>query len=96
MISSSVSIGCGLPLFFQTYESPLAGGSQSSPSESPFYFRLQIERLKLRISLSLAKPMPTSSESALACERSAMYHLLNSDLDELEKQCSGSCGEYYI
>ncbi|RKL50448.1 hypothetical protein BFJ70_g1609 [Fusarium oxysporum] len=35
--------------------------------------------------------MPTGGEGALTRERSMMYHLLNLDLDELEKECSGSC-----
>ncbi|KAI8417218.1 hypothetical protein FOFC_03531, partial [Fusarium oxysporum] len=85
-----VSIGCGLPLFFQMYESPSASQFESSPAESPFYLRLQIERFKLRVSLSLARPVPAGAEGALTRERSTMYHLLNSDLDELEKRFSGS------
>uniref|UniRef100_A0A0D2Y3F6 Uncharacterized protein n=1 Tax=Fusarium oxysporum (strain Fo5176) TaxID=660025 RepID=A0A0D2Y3F6_FUSOF len=94
IVAISVSIGCGLPLFSQVYESPSASQFESSSSESPFYLRLQIERFRLRVSLSLARPMPTGGEGALTRERSMMYHLLNLDLDELEKECSGSCGEY--
>ncbi|KAM5363596.1 hypothetical protein ACJA88_013466 [Fusarium oxysporum] len=73
IVAISVSIGCGLPLFSQVYESPSA------------------KRFRLRVSLSLARPMPTGGEGALTRERSMMYHLLNLDLDELEKECSGSC-----
>ncbi|WJG35417.1 uncharacterized protein FOBCDRAFT_250905 [Fusarium oxysporum Fo47] len=91
IVAISVSIGCGLPLFSQVYESPSASQFESSSSESPFYLRLQIERFRLRVSLSLARPMPTGGEGALTRERSMMYHLLNLDLDELEKECSGSC-----
>ncbi|KAG7001281.1 Regulatory protein LEU3 [Fusarium oxysporum f. sp. conglutinans] len=90
IVAISVSIGCGLPLFFQMYESPSASQFESSPAESPFYLRLQIERFKLRVSLSLARPVPAGAEGALTRERSTMYHLLNSDLDELEKRFSGS------
>ncbi|KAK2933639.1 hypothetical protein FoTM2_004883 [Fusarium oxysporum f. sp. vasinfectum] len=91
IVAISVSIGCGLPLFSQVYESPSASQFESSSSESPFYLRLQIERFRLRVSLSLARPMPTGGEGALTRDRSMMYHLLNLDLDELEKECSGSC-----
>ncbi|KAK7588432.1 hypothetical protein V3481_007456 [Fusarium oxysporum f. sp. vasinfectum] len=73
IVAISVSIGCGLPLFSQVYESPSA------------------KRFRLRVSLSLARPMPTGGEGALTRDRSMMYHLLNLDLDELEKECSGSC-----
>ncbi|CAG7565383.1 unnamed protein product [Fusarium equiseti] len=91
IVAISVSIGCGLPLFFQMYETPSASQFESSPADSPFYFRLQIERFKLRVSLSFARPMPTDAEGALTRERSTMYNLLNSDLDELEKRLPGSC-----
>ncbi|UZP32252.1 hypothetical protein NXS19_000068 [Fusarium pseudograminearum] len=88
IVAISVSIGCGLPLFFQMYETPSV---DSSPADSPFYLRLQIERFKLRVSSSFARPIPTDAEGALTRERSTMYNLLNSDLDELEKRLSGSC-----
>ncbi|KAF5632240.1 methylisocitrate lyase [Fusarium tjaetaba] len=91
VVAISVSIGCGLPLFFQIYESPSANQFESSPAESPFYLRLQIERFKLRVSSSLARPMPIGAEGALMRERSTMFNLLNSDLDELEKRFPRSC-----
>lgn len=76
------------------YETPSASQFESSPADSPFYLRLQIERFKLRVSSSFARPIPTDAEGALTRERLTMYHLLNSDLDELEKRLSGSCGKY--
>ncbi|KAH6964749.1 hypothetical protein EDB82DRAFT_510940 [Fusarium venenatum] len=91
IVAISVSIGCGLPLFFQMHESPPPSQFESSPSELPFYLRLQIERFKLHVSLSLARPTPTGAEGALTGERPTMYRLLNSDLDELGKLFSGSC-----
>lgn len=78
------------------YESQSAVSSDKSLSESPFSFRLQIESFRLRVSSSLARPLPKDGGDILMRERSTMYRLLNSDLDELERQSSGSCGECEI
>ncbi|KAH6961924.1 hypothetical protein BKA56DRAFT_598095 [Ilyonectria sp. MPI-CAGE-AT-0026] len=91
VVARSVSVGCGLPLFIQTYDWPLPVAPTESPLEplvlgASFRYHLRIEQFRLRVSTSLASYAPETGQLASMRERLTLYRLLNSGLAELKAE----------
>ncbi|KAL2112916.1 hypothetical protein VUR80DRAFT_6038 [Thermomyces stellatus] len=94
IVAQSVSVGCGLPLYIQTYDWSLSAKSEpEAPELLPFgvsfRHRLRIEKFRLRVSSSLGSHVPEAGPHAVLRERLTIYWLLNSELAELESEEPG-------
>lgn len=92
-----MSVGCGLPLYIQTYDWSLSAKSEpEAPELLPFgvsfRHRLRIEKFRLRVSSSLGSHVPEAGPHAVLRERLTIYWLLNSELAELESEEPGDSG----
>lgn len=91
VVARSVSVGCGLPLFIQTYDWPLPIAPAETPLEpltlgASFRYHLRIEQFRLRVSTSLASYVSETGQLASMRERLTLYRLLNSGLAELKAE----------
>ncbi|KAJ3544455.1 hypothetical protein NM208_g3047 [Fusarium decemcellulare] len=95
IVAQSVSVGCGLPIFIQAYDGPLAvtQRADSTDGSTPGFsllYRRRVEQFRLRVSSSLGVYTSTSGADDRVNERLTMYRLLNMDLSDLERESQDS------
>lgn len=85
----SVSVGCGLPAVVQLHEWPLNVAPEymaSALDGTSFGSHLLIEQFRRRVTLALAPRQSHSTQPTSTDERLALYCLLNSVLNDLERE----------
>lgn len=94
-----MSVGCGLPLLNQGFEWSLSTSLRLDSSEMfafdvPLRFHLKIEQFRLRVSSYLGSHVRERGETTSPVNRLTIYHLLNSNLAELEREAKDATGTF--